>query len=289
MMHWSAARTRAAAECEVAGSREPPRERRGRFEVGKQDRGGPSGRLRDALHAFEMPQIARPGDGPEHRHACGRLVGECGAGESPRIVVQAHSRDVGRPLVAAVPVAPLERLGRHAARRQPVDERAQLGMHARAELVMATRRVGEDQVADLRERERAVSTVFCPVTPGEARGNRLGSEVVLAERDIRELEQAAVAAAKIVGHVGPPPVPIDDLAPGAGIPHGDRHRVRTGSAGAGTSAGRRCSSPDTTFGIVGRHSGRCPTYALYRRSPRAHKPSLAASVARTSLDPHRAR
>ena len=83
----------APPEREVAGRRQATGERGRRLQVREQDRRRASRRLRDVLHALEVPRIDAGRDRREHRHAGFGLHDQRGAGVPPRGVVDAHRRD----------------------------------------------------------------------------------------------------------------------------------------------------------------------------------------------------
>ena len=142
----------AAPEREVAGRRQATGERGRRLEVREQDRRRASGRLRDVLHAFEVPQIDADRDRCEHRHAGFGLHDQRGAGVPPRGVVDAHRRDeVGHRCADVHPVRRDRTCRRRVDGRELVDEVAERRVDELAQSVAASRRFGEDRSAEQRE------------------------------------------------------------------------------------------------------------------------------------------
>jgi len=83
---------KSAAEGEVVGGRQSPRECRGALEVGEEHRRWSPRGLGDALHPREVLQVAAGGDGRQDRHASERFDDERGAGQLARRVAHPQGR-----------------------------------------------------------------------------------------------------------------------------------------------------------------------------------------------------
>lgn len=77
----------AAPEREVTRRGQSAGKRRGRFEVGEQNRGWPARGFGHALHAFKVAQVSSNRDGRQHGHTGSRLGDQRGSNEPTGVVV----------------------------------------------------------------------------------------------------------------------------------------------------------------------------------------------------------
>ena len=214
-----------APEREVAGGGQPPGKRRGGLEIGEQDRRRSPAGLGQSLHPLEMARVARRGDRRQHRHARPGLGDQRGARAVALGVVDADSKRVTRR-----PAAPRwSPATRSAAQAHPLPaparRRCRAGSGRRVRSAPPARQACRRAPARRRPlRTRAQAPAYSARSATEPGAAGLRTEVVRADRDRRQPQQATVDPALIVGAVDAAPLTIDDIRPLAGVTERDGGR-----------------------------------------------------------------